>query len=163
MEQRNTSSILADHAVLVSLVVLTILGVLLVNWRAASGQKAAGPVNVVFLSQKVLPAVATSIRKGDPVVVAPGGMRVGIVRRVVVTPHKEVTASADGRLVLARDPYYMDVEITFVGEGRVSPTLVALKNQIVQAGMPFTLVSADYSVTGQIVAVSSLRQGAEAN
>jgi len=97
--------------------------------------------------------VARTVEVGDPVFTDAGGMLIGEVVEVEAGPDVISVSDAQGRLHARENPVRWQVKAVVQTTGRQSDDIVAIDNQVVQAGSFFALISRDYYLKGTVVSV----------
>ena len=110
-------------------------------------------VRLTLYAKELEPEVAAKVAVGDQVFTDPGGMVVGEIVEVVVEPTIEAVPDFEGNLNAAEDPTLDAVRVVIAATGREGNGIVAIDNQVVQAGTQFTLVSRDYVLRGVLTGV----------
>lgn len=83
------------------------------------GGSSAEPVRVVLLVRNILPTVAGSFEPGQEIRVKETGALVGTVSSVESTGALAAVGDAEGRLIRAQSPVYVDLFITIEGSAVV--------------------------------------------
>jgi hypothetical protein len=97
--------------------------------------------------------IAEQIRVGDPVFTDAGGMLVGEIVEVDVAPSREAVPDAEGRLNDAENPVEWTAIVVIQATGREGAGIVAIDNEVVQAGRPYNVISRSYYLPGTVVNV----------
>lgn len=98
-------------------------------------------------------AVAEMVAVGDPVFTDAGGMQVGEISEVEVSPFIMPVPDYEGVLHPAEDPTQSEVIVTIEARGREGDGIVAIDNQVIQAGMQFNVITNRYVLRGTVVGV----------
>jgi len=106
-------------------------------------------VRIVDLNKEV----AAQIVEDETVFADPGGMAIGRIVGVDVGPVERAVATAEGVLVPADDPVQQQAIIEIEAAGREGNGIVALHNQVVQAGQVFNVVTKDMFLRGTVLSV----------
>ena len=110
-------------------------------------------VRLTLHAKELEPEVAAMVKVGDPVFTDPGGMIVGEIVDVEVGATIVPVPDSQGNLLAAEDPTQDAVTVVIAATGREGNGIVAIDNQVVQAGTQFTLVSRDYTLRGVLTGV----------
>ncbi len=110
-------------------------------------------VHLGVLITEIPEEVAREVRVGDQVFTDPGGMVVGEVIEVDAGPWVVTVPDAEGQLHGREDPTMWQVKAVIEATGRQSEDIVAIDNQVVQAGQFYSLISRDYYIKGIVVSV----------
>lgn len=97
--------------------------------------------------------VAEMVAKGDSVFTDAGGMKVGEITDVSVSPFVMPVPDYEGVLHPAEDPTQSEVLVEITARGREGNGIVAVDNQVVQAGMQFNVITNRYVLRGTVVGV----------
>ncbi len=142
------------------LVLLVALGTLVVVMGVALALSGVGAemavdrrLSIVVRAEDLEQEVAELVAPGDPIFTDAGGMRVGEITEVSMGPDIEAVPDAEGGLNAAEDPTAFSVEVTIEAEGREGDGIVALHNEVIQAGKTFNLISREYYLRGTVVSV----------
>lgn len=110
-------------------------------------------VRLTFYAKELEHEVAEMVKVGDPVFSDPGGMLVGEIVDVELEPTIMPVPDCEGGLHAAADPTQDAVTVVIAAQGREGNGIVAIDNQVVQAGTQFTLVSTEYVLKGVLTSV----------
>lgn len=97
--------------------------------------------------------IADQIQVGDPVFTDAGGMLVGEIVEVEVAKSREAVPDAEGQLIDASNPIEWTAIVVIEAAGREGQGIVAIDNEVVQAGRPFNVISRKYYLPGTVVSV----------
>jgi len=138
----------------VSLVIIVVAGGLALGLAGVGAQLSESrDLRVTIYSDDLPPAVAAMVRVGDPVFTDPGGMVVGEIVDVEIGPTVEPVPDFAGRLQAAENPVKDAVTIVVAAQGREGEGVVAIDNQVIQAGMGFNVVTNRYMLKGVVTGV----------
>ncbi|MBN2839525.1 MAG: DUF4330 domain-containing protein [Coriobacteriia bacterium] len=139
------------------LAVLVIAGGLALGFFGVGSQLAEEKtVRLGVLVTEIPEEVAREVQVGDQVFTDPGGMIVGEVVEVEAGPWLVTVPDAEGQLHGRQDPTMWQVKAVIEATGRQSEDIVAIDNEVVQAGQYYSLISRDYYIKGIVVSVDVL-------
>ncbi len=139
---------------LVVLAVLAVGGGLALGFLGVGSQLAEQrTVNVTVLVPDIQEEAARTVKVGDSIFTDAGGMEIGTVIEVDAGPDIISVADAQGELHARENPVRWRVRAVIETTGRQSEDIVAIDNQVVQAGSFFALISRDYYLKGTVVSV----------
>ena len=141
------------RAMVVLGVAVVVMGALLFFFGAGAELSVPHDVTFVVRVDHLDKVVAAQIRPGDPLYTDFAGMYIGRVKSVVVQPAPRAVPDSQGALHKDPDPVQVRADVTIEGVGREGKNIVALTNQVIQAGMQFSVISDRYFVRGQVVTV----------
>ncbi len=137
-----------------ALAVLTIVGGLALGFLGVGAQLAEErDVRLTLLVTEIPPEVAQKVQVGDPVFTDPGGMRIGEIVEVEAGPDLLDVPDAEGNIYAREHPILWRVRAVVEAPGRMSDEIVAIDNEVVQAGQFFALISKSYYLHGMVIDV----------
>lgn len=136
--------------------VALLAGVLILNQRASGPFEKVRMIEYTFKTERLHPDMASLVKKGQKVINSPGGQVIGRVHNYKIEPHVEPVTTRTGEIKKASDPYYKNVFIKVRAKGYANEDLVALHNEVVQAGPPAKLNTAVYVFDGRITDIKIL-------
>jgi hypothetical protein len=135
-------------------IAVVVVGALLIFFGV--GAELSKPKEVTFTvrSDQVRKVISDQVKVGDPVFTDFGGMYIGRVSKVEITQDMRSVPDAQGRLHATADPLRVQTDITVTAPGREGDGIVALSNQVIQAGTQFSVISDKYVIKGSVVQLS---------
>ena len=110
-------------------------------------------VTITVYAEELLPDVAAMVEVGDVIYTDPGGMASGEIVDVERGPMVAEVPDSEGSLQAAEDPTQDAVTVVMRATGREGNGVVALENQVIQAGMQFIVITNDYMLKGLVTGV----------
>lgn len=137
------------------LLVAVVLGVTVVSTGPGADLSETTTVTITVRVLDVPKIVSGQIAAGDSVSVDPAGMGIGTVTDVSVGPQYRSVSDASGQLQSSPDPNSDEVIVTIESEGRQGGGVIAIENQVVQAGQTFDIITPHVYLRGQILTVEA--------
>ena len=110
-------------------------------------------VRMVVIVPSAHPELADTVRVGDSVFSDPAAMYVGEITEVSVGPMMRANPDYSGVMRVSEDPLTREITLVISTRGRESAEVIAIGSQVVQVGMPFTVVSREYQLRGRIAKI----------
>ena len=132
-------------------IAVVLIGAALVFFGVGAQLSQAKEVTFTVRSDQVRKVVADQVKVGDPVYTDFAGMYVGRVSKVIVGPDPRSVPDKNGNLHAVPDPIRVMTDITVTAPGREGDGIVALANQVIQAGTQFSVVSDRWVVKGTVI------------
>lgn len=136
------------------LAALTVAGGLALGFFGVGAQLAEErDIRLTLLVTEIPPEVAQKVQVGDSVFTDPGGMRIGEIVEVEAGPDLLEVPDASGNVHAREHPILWRVRAVVEAPGRMSDEIVAIDNEVVQAGQFYALISHSYYLHGMVVDV----------
>jgi len=141
-------------AVFIGLIVVVAVGGLLLALTGVGAELSESrELRLTIYAVELLPEVAAMVEVGDPVYTDPGGMEVGEIVDVTRGPSIMPVPDFQGTIHAAEDPTQDEVSVVIAARGREGNGIVAIDNQVIQAGMQFNVVTDRYVLKGVVTGV----------
>lgn len=135
---------------IVLLVIIAVVVFAVVRMTGSSSETV--PVRVTYVVEGVRHATVSALQaKGT--VTDDGGVGLGKVQDVMVTPTIVEVSTSEGGLKAVESPVFSDVSIVVLGNGRVSGSTVRIGSVPMRVGKKVTLVGTGYEVQTVIMGV----------
>lgn len=148
--------ITAKQTVWAAFSLVVIIGALILNHRASSPFEQIKTVEYTFRSDRLHPDMVHLIKKGQKIVNSPGGQNIGKIHSFEIRPHLDTVITRNGDIKKANDPFYKNAFIKVRAKGYANEDLVALHNEVIQAGASYKLNTALYVLDGKILSIDIL-------
>lgn len=135
---------------------ILIAGIFILNQRAESPFEKINTVEFTFKTDRLDPKMAALVKEGQKVLNSPGGQVIGNISSFEIQPHSDSVTAGDGTIKRASDPYYKNVLINVRAKGYANDDLVALHNEVIQAGTTYKLNTSIYVFDGKITSIEIL-------
>lgn len=110
-------------------------------------------VKITVYAEELRPDIAAMVEVGEMVYTDPGGMAIGEIVEVERGPMLAPVPDSSGELQAAADPTQDAVTVVIEATGREGNGVVALENQVIQAGMQFIVITDTYMLKGLVTGV----------